>query len=152
MRRLHVVILGITLTLLLLTACQQERPAPVDARSLDPFSPEAFCAWESGDPEAGRALFERPVLAGGPGCITCHSLAPGVSLVGPSLYGIAATAGERQPGMLPDNYIYLSIVEPASYVVSGFPANVMPDFYAERLSETEITDLVSYLMTLQPNE
>jgi mono/diheme cytochrome c family protein len=134
--------------LLLLAACAAERPAPVDARDLDPFSPDALCAYHIGDPAAGEALFNRPVLAGTGGCATCHSLAPDTVLVGPSLHAIATTAETRVPGVIPANYIYLSIVDPDFHVVEGFDGEEMPDVYRERLSQEEITNLVSFLMTL----
>ncbi|MEM7530945.1 MAG: 5'-nucleotidase C-terminal domain-containing protein [Chloroflexota bacterium] len=123
------------------------RAAPVDARDLDPS--EALCAYEEGDTEVGQALFEQPVLGGMGGCKTCHSLEPDVTLMGPSLYGIATIAETRQAGMIPANYIYLSIMEPNSYIVEGFEAGVMPDHYADHLDEGEIADLVNYLMTLR---
>lgn len=131
-----------------LVGCRGERPAPVDARDLDPFSPDSYCAWQEGDPEAGRQLFEQPVLAGVAGCITCHSMAPDVTLVGPSLHGVVERASTRQVGVRADNYLYLSIVAPNQFVVPGFPADVMPTAYAGELSQEEITNLVSYLMTL----
>ena len=46
----------------------------------------------SNDPVAlGQALFRTTP----PGCFTCHSTAPGVTLVGPSLANIATTAAQR---------------------------------------------------------
>ena len=124
----------------------------MDARDLNPFSEEAFCDWHMGDPAAGQAIFERPVLADTGGCLICHSREPDKTLVGPSLYGVALTAATRQEGIIPANYLYLSIVQPAFFVVEGFPTDTMPANYATALSDDEITDLVSYLMTLYPQE
>lgn len=142
------VLLGLFL-LFLLGGCGQSQVVGVDARDLDPFSPEAFCAWHIGDPEAGRAIFERPVLADAGGCVTCHSLEEDVTLVGPSLYGVATLAETRQPGIIPANYLYLSITQPDFHVVAGFRPNLMPANYANDLTEEEITNLVSFLMTLE---
>lgn len=138
--------------LCLLAACGKTGPAPVDARDLDPFADGALCAWHTGDPEAGRELFERPVLAGTGGCTTCHSLEPNVKLVGPTLYGVAATAASRHEGVTAPNYLYLSIMAPNQFVVDGFPAGIMPDGYATELSEEEVTNLVTFLMTQNPVE
>jgi cytochrome c551/c552 len=51
-------------------------------------SPQA----EQGDIARGRAIFEQASIHGTPGCITCHSFEPGVTVVGPSLAGIATRA------------------------------------------------------------
>ncbi|HRJ41897.1 MAG: c-type cytochrome [Caldilineaceae bacterium] len=139
-------------SLCLLAACGKMGPAPVDARDLPPFAEGALCAWHTGDPEAGREIFERPVLAGTGGCTTCHSLEPNVRLVGPSLYGVAATASARHESITPPNYLYLSIMAPNQFVVDGFPAGIMPDNYATELSEEEVTNLVTFLMTQNPVE
>src|SRR4029450_4087674 len=72
--------------------------------------------------EVGRALFN----ATPPGCAACHSIAPGVNIVGPTLAGISATAATRIAS--PDyhghardaaGYIRESIVEPNAYVLTG---------------------------------
>lgn len=153
------------LLVILLLGCTNGTPEGVDARDLDPFAPGAFedigvreldpfasgefSEWETADPQAGRAMFERPVLADKGGCITCHSLDEGITLVGPSLYGIADTARTRQIDTPPPDYLYLSITQPNLYIVDGFAAGVMPDHYSADLTHVEIIDLVSFLMTLQ---
>ena len=47
-----------------------------------------------GNADAGKKLFNEPVIAsaGSPGCVTCHSLEKGKTLVGPSMAGIATVA------------------------------------------------------------
>ncbi len=132
----------------LLMSCESGELEFVDARDLNPFSPDALCAYHIGDPDAGLALFNQPVLAEKGGCVTCHSMAPDISLGGPSLNGIATTAEDRIPGVIAANYIYVSIVDPNYYVVDGFTADIMPNHYHADLSKDNITNLVSYLMTL----
>lgn len=132
----------------ILFACSSTEPDKVDARDLNPFSPDALCAYHIGDPDAGQTLFNQPVIAGKGGCVTCHSTAPDTILTGPSLYSIATTAEDRIPGVIPANYIYVSIVDPNYSVVEGFSADIMPNHYYEELTKEEITNLVSYLMTL----
>ena len=138
--------------LFLLAACGEEPPQSNAVGDLDPFSASPLIAWEAGDPAAGGALFEQKVLAAGPGCITCHSLAPDVTLVGPSLYGVAARAQTRQSGVLASNYLYLSIVDPKQYVVEGFAADLMPKNYATALRTDQLADLVTFLMTLESKD
>lgn len=112
----------------------------------------------SNDPVAvGQALFGQSP----PGCFACHSTAPGVNLVGPSLAGIAATAEARIKG--PDyhgkasdaaGYIRESIREPNADLAPGptFSSNgqsLMPPGFGQTLEPAQIDALVAYLMTLK---
>lgn len=96
-----------------------------------------------GNAENGKKLFEQTVIGpkSAPGCVTCHSLEPGVKLVGPSLAGVASRGDEA--------YLRESIVNPNAVVVEGFPKGVMYQNYGKDLSEQEIADLVAFLMTLK---
>ena len=96
----------------------------------------------SGDPDvaAGKALFEKTVLEGNAGCVTCHSREPNKTIVGPSLAGIASKG---------EDFIRESIVNPDADVTEGFPAGTMPPDYGQKLSEEQINQLVKYLMTLK---
>ncbi len=96
----------------------------------------------SGDPDvaAGKALFEKTVLEGNPGCVTCHSIEAGKTIVGPSLAGIASKG---------EDFIHESIVNPDADVTEGFPAGTMPQDYGQKLSDEQINQLVKYLMTLK---
>ncbi len=95
----------------------------------------------------GEELFNQNPLGANAGCVTCHSIEPGVQLVGPSLAGIATTAAERVPGMSAEEYIRQSIVEPNAYTVEGFPEGLMPAY--SDLAPEDIDALVAYLMTLK---
>jgi len=112
----------------------------------------------SDDPVAiGQALFRRSP----PGCFACHSTAPGVNLVGPSLAGIPATAEARikapeYHGKATDaaGYIRESIVDPNAHVLAGptYSSNgqsMMPSGFGESLQPAQIDALVAYLMTLK---
>jgi len=92
------------------------------------------------DVAAGKALFEKSVLEGNAGCVTCHAREPGKTIVGPSLAGIASK-GEA--------FIRESIVNPEAEITEGFPAGTMPADYGEKLSDEQINQLVKYLMTLK---
>lgn len=102
-----------------------------------------------GDPAAGRRLYLQPPLGTRTACRTCHSLEPGVTLVGPSFAGIAGRAGTRVPGMSAEAYLYQSIVDPDAYVVEGFKKGQMVRDTAQRLTDAQIRDLVAFLLTLK---
>jgi cytochrome c551/c552 len=91
------------------------------------------------NPENGAHLIEQY------GCITCHRLAL-VGKVAPSFEGIAARAASRRPPLTAAAYIYESITNPAAYVVEGYQP-VMPQNFAERLSDPELSDILAYLLT-----
>jgi nitric oxide reductase subunit C len=99
----------------------------------------------AGDAAAGEKLFQETAT---PACATCHSLEPGVTLVGPSLATIGAEAGSSVSGMSAEAYLRQSIVEPGANIVEGFN-NVMPATYATGLSAQQVDDLVAYMLTLK---
>jgi mono/diheme cytochrome c family protein len=101
----------------------------------------------AGDPKAGETLFNSATIGSNPGCKTCHTV-DGSKLVGPSLQGIATRAGARVPGQSAEEYIRTSITDPNAYVVPDFPQGVMPSFKTV-LSDTQLNDIVAYLMTLK---
>lgn len=109
-------------------------PAPtVDERRLTSF---------------GLDLFEERVIGSNPGCVTCHSLDEGVTLVGPSLFGIGTIASSRSAGMTAAQYLRESIVAPDEYVGDGFSTGLMPGDWAEYLTEEQIDSLVEALLEL----
>jgi hypothetical protein len=105
----------------------------------------------SGSAERGGEAYNRTLIGANaaPGCVTCHSLEPGITIVGPSLAGIASRAGEEVSGQTASDYLHESILEPDAHVVVGFPAGVMYQNYDRDLSGQEIDDLVAYLLTLK---
>lgn len=112
----------------------------------------------SSDPvELGRTTFN----ATPPACSACHSVAPNVNIVGPSLAGIASTAAARMRspdyhGQAKDaaGYIRESILSPNAYVLTGptFAAggrSLMPSDYAQTLKPEQVDQIVAYLLTLK---
>lgn len=112
----------------------------------------------SSDPvELGRATFN----ATPPACAACHSIAPNVNIVGPSLAGIASTAATRirgsdYHGQAKDaaGYIRESILEPNAHVLPGptYAAggrSLMPGDYAQTLKPEQVDQIVAYLLTLK---
>jgi len=102
-----------------------------------------------GSTESGQELFEKAALGSAAGCKTCHSLEPGVIVIGPSLAGIGGSAGTRVENLTAEDYIKESIMKPDAYLVEGFPSGVMPSSYGSQLSTEEVDSLVSYLLTLK---
>ncbi len=97
---------------------------------------------------AGVPGAEPPKVPGGPGaqvfanngCGGCHTLAAAGSggVTGPNL-------DEKLPGQSAA-MVEESIVDPNAKIVSGYPANVMPANFGEKLSKKELEDLVQYLL------
>lgn len=103
----------------------------------------------SADPAAGERLFNGATLGASAGCQICHSLQPGVQLVGPSLAGVGTRAETRVPGLTAEAYLMQSLVEPNAYIVEGFQAGQMRPDLAETLTQQELDDLVAFLLTLR---
>ena len=80
------------------------------------------------------------------GCIGCHSLEPGVVILGPplDLDNLKTTASDR--GTSTEAYIMESIVSPRAFEKEGFPPIVMPQDFGTRLTAQELEALVNYLL------
>jgi cytochrome c oxidase subunit II len=106
----------------------------------------ATTAAGAADPLAtGRALFTQA------GCNACHALADAgaAGQVGPKLDGLGTYAANAVPGQSAEEYIHASIVKPNDHVVEGYPANVMPQDYGQRISEADLNTLVAYLLEMK---
>lgn len=102
-----------------------------------------------GDTAAGKAVFAQGTIGSLPGCTSCHSLEPGVNLVGPSLANVGAEAGSRATGLSAEEYVRQSIVAPSDYVVDGYGAGIMPAGYKDQLTDQQLEDLAAYLLSLK---
>jgi mono/diheme cytochrome c family protein len=89
-----------------------------------------------GDPAAGKTVFTNQAS---PACGTCHTFkAAGTEAqTGPNLD--EALAGDDPQS------IFQSIVNPNAEITEGFQEGVMPDDYAQKLSEKQLADLVAFL-------
>lgn len=91
------------------------------------------------------------------GCVVCHTI-PGIPAaegrVGPKL-----TLAVNGPKRLADpnyrgeaktvhDYIYESILTPGKYVVPGYPDQVMPRWYGQKLSAGALEKISAYLESL----
>ena len=101
-----------------------------------------------GDPEHGEVIFSQGVN-GSPPCSTCHFVAAGQTgfSLGPNLAGVAERAATRVEGDSAEEYLRQSILDPHSYIVSGFRDVMYPNF-GQHFSEQDIRDLLAYLETL----
>lgn len=138
----------LALLLLGLTGCGTRPPTPTAAPIMQPLPP--------GDAMRGESLFRQTLIGEKPepGCITCHSLAPDVVLLGPSLADITTRsamtiqqADYTGQGASVEGYLQESIIAPNAYIVPGFAPDVMRPNFATELSLQEIADLVVFLST-----
>lgn len=113
--------------------------------AIEPTVASVVAAETADDPVARGSTWFHQAPAN---CVSCHSLEPGVVIVGPSLAGIATRAGERVAGLSAAEYLRQSMIEPSAHVVEGFE-DVMAKNLAEVLSGEQITDLVAFLLTLE---
>lgn len=82
------------------------------------------------------------------GCGACHTLASAGSQAtsGPPLDSLEAAIAKRRGGDSPERYVEQSIVEPQAVVAPGFPADLMPTNYGERLKPEQLDALVRFLL------
>ena len=98
---------------------------------------------------AGEKLFSQTVIGSQAGCATCHSLDADMVIVGPSMDGIGSRAGSTISGMSAEDYLNESILDPAAYLVEGFPAGTMPQVWEDELTDEQVDQLVAYMLTLK---
>jgi len=150
---------------LLLSSCDSEAPTTPSTTSTSPAASSSFSSESesasterqsvapgrgtagSGDPTEGEALFGLPMIAGAPGCIVCHSLQPGVRMIGPSMADAATVATGAVDGLSAEEFLRQSIVQPDAHITEGFMAGLMPQDYGTTLSTQQIDDLVAFLLT-----
>ena len=108
----------------------------------------APAAAPGGNADAGKALFAQSTIGSQPGCVTCHSLDAGTTIVGPSMAGIGAAAASKVSGESAEQWLRNSIVNPNAYLEEGFAEGIMPT-YGDALSEQQVNDLVAYLLSLK---
>jgi mono/diheme cytochrome c family protein len=91
---------------------------------------------------AGEKIFQ-----GKGQCTTCHGI--GRAGRGPDLAGVGARAGTRKPGTPAKAYLVESLINPAAFIVEGFP-NIMPkvDRPPIALNRSELWATAAYLESL----
>jgi nitric oxide reductase subunit C len=137
-----------------LSARQQEQAAEGSIGQ----APGARPVSEAENPIArGQAYFNTVT----PPCNACHSIAPNVNLVGPSLAGIASRAKKRieSPGYKGSakdaiSYIKESITNPNAYIApepmySANGVSFMPTTYKDALTPEQLDSLAAFLSSLK---
>lgn len=113
---------------------------PINLVVLDQAS---FDTWASATAEKqANASAQGEILFGTAGCVGCHSINGQGGKIGPELTKVYANKG-------PD-YIHESIIKPNEVIASNCPtgpcpAGVMPQNFAERLTEDDINTIIEYL-------
>ena len=116
--------------------------------SADAAAPAELVAMlEAADANNGATLFTLFQPSVGFACSTCHLVDSDSRLIGPGLLDITTVAETRVEGMSGLEYIYQSLVAPNDYVVTDYPAELMPQ-WAEVYTEEELFDIIAYLLTL----
>jgi len=102
------------------------------------------------DVAAGQELFNQTVIGVNGGCVTCHSIEEGVVIVGPSLVEWSHKAEEygEDFGMTAEEFTRGAILDPNAFIEKGFPADTMPAYWGEVLTEEEVDNLVAFLLSL----
>jgi mono/diheme cytochrome c family protein len=100
----------------------------------------------AGDINNGAALFAN--VPGNAPCSSCHYVDSNQMLVGPGMLGLGDIAGERVAGEDAVEYLRNAILHPNDYIVDGYPAQVMPQNYADSLTEDDLNDLIAYMLSL----
>ncbi len=84
------------------------------------------------------------------GCIGCHTVngAKGVGPTWQGAYGSTIKLVDGSEVQVDDDYLMTGILKPNDQVHEGYPANVMPQTYADQLSEQEINDILAFMKSL----
>ena len=104
-----------------------------------------------GDAQLGKAMYNETTLGtkSAAGCVSCHNYdeKAGDEKKAPFTKGTATKAASRVAGMSAEEYIRKSILDPDAYVVENYRKGDMYTKWKDDLSEQEIADLVTYLLT-----
>ncbi len=85
------------------------------------------------------------------GCIACHNVSGDPGGVGPTWKGLFGSTREFTDGTsqtADEEYLRNSILNPTSEIVTGY-APVMPQNYADVLSDQQLDAIIEYIKTLE---
>lgn len=93
-----------------------------------------------GSAEAGKQIFISN------GCGGCHKLSAAGTTggVGPDLDKTLAESA-KQAGKPLAEFTHESIVDPGAFITKGYPANVMPNGFGDRLNKQQLDELVKFI-------
>ena len=91
---------------------------------------------------AGRHVF----TSASAGCSGCHTFAAaGASgTLGPNLTTRVPADAEKAGKQL-GSFVEQSIVSPNAYIAEGYPRNVMPQDFRDRLTQEQLAELVAFI-------
>lgn len=98
------------------------------------------------DPVArGRELARRH------GCVVCHSQdgSPGQGPTWKGLYGKTETLADGSTVRVDEAYLRESILDPNARIVQGFPPDIMPQNFAQKLTEEDLQALMALIESLR---
>jgi cytochrome c oxidase subunit II len=108
-----------------------------------------FATWaKSGKPTAAPAAGgSAAAIFTGQGCNACHTLtaAGAQGTLGPDLDKLQAEAAKAGEPLAA--FVRESIVSPNAYIAPGFPKGVMPQNFAQKLTTSQLTSLVQFLVS-----
>jgi cytochrome c oxidase subunit 2 len=119
------------------------------------MAPAAFDKWARAGKKgqaAGAGQGSQPGGQGGPtlfnqfGCNSCHTLTAAASsgTIGPDLDKLATYASRAHKPLAA--FVRESILQPGAYVEKGYPNGVMPKDFGKKLSKSQLTSLVQFLV------
>ncbi|MHB8626320.1 MAG: cytochrome c oxidase subunit II [Aggregatilineales bacterium] len=87
------------------------------------------------------------------GCAGCHALADaGINgQTGPAWTNIADIAPKQVPGQDARTRLTHAILYPNEYIYPGYPANVMPQNFGQRMDDVDLNSIVDYLLQQTTN-
>jgi cytochrome c oxidase subunit 2 len=117
----------------------------VDGSEFDTWLAEQSAECSLGDEECGQRWADTY------GCLACHSL-DGTTVVGPTWQGLFGSQVDLADGATvnaDEAYLRDSILEPNAQVVAGFQPGIMPQNFANILSEDQIDQIIAFISSLQ---
>lgn len=128
-------------------------PTPTPVPNIANLAPEEVVLGLAADLATGLASADPAQgqqLATANGCLGCHNLDPNMTAVAPSWYNVAnSSLVHAAEGEGPAAYLFHSIIAPNDFIVPGYTAGIMPQTYRDTLSDEQLLQIVSYLLTLR---
>ncbi len=117
---------------------------------VDVLDEKEYQKWASGGAGSGTLAEQGQQLFQQNGCSTCHLLdQQGRCPNFRGLYNKPVQLNDGRTVLADDAYLRESILQPNAKIVSGFEANVMPNFQGQ-LTEENVIQLIAYIKSLSP--
>ncbi len=117
----------------------------VDGSEFDSWLAQQSAGCNQSDVECGQRWADTY------GCLACHST-DGTAIVGPTWQGLFGSQVKLTDGTsvtADEAYIQNSILKPNAQVVAGFQPSIMPQNFADILSEDQINQIIAFIKSLQ---